>query len=171
MLPGTRLLTPVSRPEFRDALLSDRSHCGGRCRGSAEGVLFAYGRRAAGFTLYVQDGRLCFDYNLAGRHSVVRSPALPNGARRLAVELELRPARAQLTADGGLLCTAGLPAAFPAGFGLLSSQCGMNYPSPVSNDYHSPFRFTGALDEVVITLGEGDDPAEAGLWEAAHRSQ
>ena len=41
--------------------------------GGEEGVLFAYGRRAAGFALYLQDGRLCFDYNLAGRHTVLRS--------------------------------------------------------------------------------------------------
>ena len=60
---------------------------------------------------------------------------------------------------------------FPAGFGLLSSQCGMNYPSPVSPDYRAPFTFSGLLDRVEITLGPDDREAIAGLWEAALKRQ
>jgi hypothetical protein len=60
---------------------------------------------------------------------------------------------------------------FPAGFGLLSSQCGMNYPSPVSEDYSAPFRFTGAIESVTVMLGEADEAAATGLWEAVLRKQ
>ncbi len=60
---------------------------------------------------------------------------------------------------------------FPAGFGLLSSQCGKNEPSPVSADYRAPFAFTGSLDRLVITLAEPDEAAAGGLWEAAMKRQ
>jgi len=33
-------------------------------------------------------------------------------------------------------------------------DCGEDTGTPVSEDYHVPFRFTGTLDEVVIRLGE-----------------
>ena len=171
MLPGTRLLTPVSGPNFAmrpfriEAELAPLS-------GEEAGVLFAYGRRAAGFALYLHDRRLCFDYNLAGRHTLLRSQPLPKGVTRLAGELSTEgDPRFALSADGTILATAPLPMAFPAGFGLLSSQCGMNDPSPVSADYQAPFRFDGQLTRVVVTLGETDEAAVAGLWEAALRRQ
>ena len=72
MLPGTRLLTPVSGPNFAMRPFRIEARIA-PLAGGEEGVLFAYGRRAAGFALYLKDGRLCFDYNLAGRHSVLRS--------------------------------------------------------------------------------------------------
>jgi hypothetical protein len=61
--------------------------------------------------------------------------------------------------------------AFPAGFGVMSTQCGLNSPSPVSARYDAPFRFTGSLDKVEIELGNASDAAIAGLWDAAMRSQ
>ena len=64
-----------------------------------------------------------------------------------------------------------LPMGFPAGFGLLSSQCGMNDPSPVSPEYEAPFRFSGGLEKVVVSLSDADAVAIAGLWEAALRKQ
>lgn len=173
MLPGTRLLTPVSGPNF--AMRSFRIEARiAPLAGGEEGVLFAYGRRAAGFVLYLKDGRLCFDYNLAGRHSILRSlDPVAGGLRRLGGNLMLNRghARVELTGDGAPLGASDLPIGFPAGFGLLSSQCGMNYPSPVSEDYVAPFRFTGILDCVAVTLGEADEAAAAGLWEAALRKQ
>jgi arylsulfatase len=171
MLPGTRLLTPVSGPNF--AMRSFRIEAEvAPLAGGEEGVLFAYGRRAAGFVLYLKDRRLCFDYNLAGRHTVLRSGVLAEGICRLSGELILaeRP-RFELAAETRLLRAAELPMGFPAGFGLLSSQCGMNDPSPVSPDYRAPFCFSGRLERVTITLGEPDETAIAGLWEAALRRQ
>ena len=173
MLPGTRLLTPVSGPNF--AMRSFRIEARiAPLAGGEEGVLFAYGRRAAGFALYLKDGLLCFDYNLAGRHSILRSrDPVAGGLTRLAGNLLLDGGRArfELTGDGAPLGASDLPMGFPAGFGLLSSQCGMNYPSPVSEDYAAPFSFTGVLESVTVTLGEADEAAAAGLWEAVSRTQ
>ena len=172
MLPGTRLLTPVSGPNFAARPFRIEAHVA-PLAGREEGVLFAYGRRAAGFALYLKDGRLCFDYNLAGRHTVLRSPGpVPPGVSRLAGELLVGPEgpRFELSGDGRTLRGAGLPMVFPAGFGLLSSQCGMNDPSPVSAGYAAPFRFTGRLDRVVIRLGESGEAIGAGVDSTAKRN-
>lgn len=173
MLPGTRLLTPVSGPNFAMRSFRIEARVAALAGGEA-GVLFAYGRRAAGFALYLKDGRLCFDYNLAGRHSILRSrDPLAGGLTRLAgtLVLDAGRARVELSGDGTPLGAADLPMGFPGGFGLLSAQCGMNYPSPVSEEYAAPFRFTGVLESVAITLGEADEAAAEGLWEAALRRQ
>lgn len=171
MLPGTRLLTPDSGPNFAMRPFRIEAEIEALEAGT-EGVIFAYGRRAAGFTLYLKDDKFTFDYNLAGRHTFLVT-ALPVGATRLAGELfmEHGSVRFELFADGKVLCKADLPMGFPAGFGLLSSQCGMNFPSPVSAEYKAPFRFGGVLKRVDITLGEDDRAAIAGLWEAALRKQ
>lgn len=173
MLPGTRLLTPDSGPNFAMRPFAIEAEVA-PLDGSEAGVLFAYGRRAAGFALYVKDGRLCFDYNLAGRHTLLSAPApIGRGDTRLACSLTLDDggARLSLLGNGEVLSQADLPSAFPAGFGLLSSQCGMNDPSPVSSEYEAPFRFTGELAQVVVTLGEADRSAGDGLWKAAVRRQ
>lgn len=173
MLPGTRLLTPVSGPNFAMRPFVIEADVA-TLDGSETGVLFAYGRRAAGFALFLKDGQLCFDYNLAGRHTLLRGPApLGGGPTRLAcsVALDDHAARLSLLGNGDVIARAELPMGFPAGFGLLSSQCGMNDPSPVSPEYEAPFRFSGKLAQVVITLGEADPSAGAGLWDAALRRQ
>lgn len=173
MYPGTRLLTPLTGPNFSLRPFRVTAHVDAM-RADSDGVLFAYGRRAAGFTLFVQQGRLCFDYNLAGRHTVLEAaePLAP-GAHVLACDVRAEGGRvtAALLVDGREVAQAPLPMAFPAGFGLLSSQCGMNQPSPVSPRYQAPFRFDGDLDRVEIDLGAASREAIAGLWEAAVRSQ
>jgi arylsulfatase len=152
---------------FRIAAYAARKH------ETDEGVLLAYGRRAAGFSLFVQQNRLCFDHNLAGRHTFVVSDSdLPTGAHALGCMLLMgKSVEIRLTLDDSLIGSAQVPMAFPAGFGLLSTQCGLNSPSPVSARYEAPYKFSGALDRVDIELGEANEDAAAGLWEAAVRSQ
>ena len=173
LLPGAPPADAGHRPEFRDALLHIGAHCK-RISGGEEGVLMAYGRRAAGFSLFVQENRLVFDYNLAGRHTIVSSEEeLPPGAHELACALEFdgTEARLALLVDGREIAAQPLPQAFPAGFGVMSTQCGLNSPSPVSARYEAPFAFQGVLDRVEVDLGPGGNETTAGLWEAAMRSQ
>lgn len=173
LYPGTRLLTPITGPNFalRDFCIKAHTRRPDAC---SEGVLLAYGRRAAGFSLFVQGNRLCFHYNLAGRHTQLESDGpLPAGSHVLGAALRITGERVELelTVDATVVAHAPLPMAFPAGFGLLSTQCGMNQPSPVSPRYEAPYRFTGELDRVEVNLGEQSAAAIAGLWEAAARSQ
>ena len=89
----------------------------------------------------MQKDRLYFHYNLAGKHTLIesRSP-LPVGEHILGCQLSItgRSARISLTVDQESVAESDLPMAFPAGFGLLSTQCGMNQPSPVSPRSMSP---------------------------------
>jgi arylsulfatase len=173
MYPGTRLLTPVTGPNFSKRGFRIAAYVE-RADDSSAGVLFAYGRRAAGFSLFVQDNRLWFDYNLAGRHTEISSPhEIPIGTHVLGCALTLAADQAQLhlTLDGASIGMSPLPMAFPAGFGVMSSQCGLNSPSPVSARYAAPFVFSGKLDRVEIELGESGDQGIGGLWAAAMRSQ
>ena len=172
MYPGTRLLTPVSGPNF--SMRSFRIAAFVDDDGSAEGVLFAYGRRAAGFSLFVQGRRLCFDYNLAGRHTELASPdALPAGVHVLGCDVVVAAGgtEVRLTVDGTIAANCTLPMPFPAGFGVMSSQCGLNSPSPVCVRYAAPYAFSGHLDRVEVELGDADDRASAGLWAAAVKSE
>lgn len=63
LYPGTRLLTPVTGPNFSLRPFRITATASRSSSESQQGVLLAYGRRAAGFVLYVQDNRLVFDYN------------------------------------------------------------------------------------------------------------
>lgn len=63
------------------------------------------------------------------------------------------PGRLQLYVDGALVGNAEAPTTTP--FVLNPGQlcCGVNLGSPVTDDYPSPFRFTGTLREVTVEVG------------------
>jgi len=173
MLPGSRVMSAAtgvdfgSRPFEIDARLAPLS-------ASSAGVLLAHGRRAAGFALYVQNSRLCFDYNLAGDHTLIGTTAdSVLNAERLGVIVARNGSGtvcAELVIDGVAQGGGELPQYFPAGFGTFSTQCGHNGPSAVSNDYPSPFRFGPELRDVTVRLGERDDAAAESIA-AALRQQ
>ena len=170
LFPGTRLMNPVVGPNFsgRGFRLSARVE---RSDQSEEGVLLAYGRRAAGFSLFVQRERLVFDFNLAGDHTLVESDrAVPVGPSLLEFQLSAGKggsAHAELWIDGSITGKAELPMVFPAGLGTLSTQCGHNSPSPVSLRYQSPFAFSGHLLEVTVVLDQEKASTAATDWKTA----
>jgi arylsulfatase A-like enzyme len=173
LLPGSRLLTPVTGPNFsaRSFKISAETE---RNDSGAEGVLMSYGRRAAGLSLFVQGNRLIFDYNLAGRHTLVKSETeLPIGRHVLGCSLIVGGGSTyvRLFCDDRELARKPVPQAFPAGFGVMPTQCGQNTPSPVSELYQAPFRFSGLLHRVIVDLDDETEETITGQWEAAHRSQ
>ncbi|WP_160148841.1 sulfatase/phosphatase domain-containing protein [Amycolatopsis alkalitolerans] len=162
-LPGTRALNRVLGPDFAARSFRVTAHVG---RAGA-GVLLAHGRRAAGFSLYVQENRLWFDYNLAGRHTLIRSDRpVPPGESALAVELarDGEGADATLLIDSRPAGRAHLDRTLPGGFGCLSTQAGHNSPSPVSPRYDSPYRFTGTLHHVEIHLAPDQADTTGDEW-------
>jgi arylsulfatase len=155
LLPGSRLLNAVVGPNYaaREFRVTARWT---RLSAGQGGVVLAYGRRASGFALFVQDDRLVFDYNLAGRHTVVASTEhVPVGPVEAVLEVvrDGDGARARLCLDGREVGAGALPQLMPGGLGCQSTQCGHNAPSPVSAAYAAPYRFEGELDAVTIELG------------------
>jgi len=129
-----------------------------------EGVLFATGTENSGFALFVQDGRLVFDYNAFGEHVVIESTsAIPVGASTLTLRLRRlgRHGTASLDVDGQ---TSG-DAELPLFMGMMSSigpSIGYDHGSAVSPRYDAPYPFTGNLHHIEIQLLErAPDAADA----------
>jgi arylsulfatase len=123
-----------------------------------EGVIFATGTENSGFSLFIQDDRLVFDYNAFGAHEVVVSDRpVPVGSSGGGVRVR-RTGRSTGTAE---LVVQGEPAGsieLPLFMLMMSSvgpSVGYDHGSPVSDRYEAPFRFSGRLVRVDIDV----DPA------------
>ncbi len=154
-LPGTRILNQLVGPSF-----SARSfRITATIRRETElddGVLLSWGRRAAGFSFFVKNNRLMFDFNLAGDHTLVVSEAsVPLGRSVVQMSMaddEASGARVTFVIDDAVVGEGRVPQLVPSGMGTVSTQCGHNSPSPVSTEYDAPFTFAGALERVVVDL-------------------
>jgi arylsulfatase len=144
----------------------------------AGGVLYASGTENSGLSLFVQDGRLVFDYNCFGDHHVVQSEAeVPVG--RSVVGVQFR--RVQRGGDATLLID-GAPSgslSVPFAMTMMSSvgpSVGYDHGSPVSELYSGHFPFEGVLERLDITLTRqpragADAKAEAEAEERAAMSR
>jgi arylsulfatase len=118
-----------------------------------QGVLYATGTENSGFSVFVQDDRLVFDYNAFDAHTIIESSlAVPAGTSRLAVKVRRTSARtgtASVEIDGTPCGDAELPL-FMLMMSSVGPSVGYDHGSPVSTRYRAPFAFTGTLHEVVI---------------------
>jgi arylsulfatase len=126
--------------------------------GGAEGVLLAAGNRFGGYVLFVQDGRLQFEYNAGHtRYHVASESTLQPGAHALGLDVaktgELR-ARATLLVDGVPVGSVALARTWPINPARASLFCGRDGGSPVSDAYACPYPFTGVLHRTVVRLGD-----------------
>ena len=160
LLPGTRQFSHVAGPNFVNRSFTITAHAH-RSSKADEGVLLAHGRRAAGFSFFIQDGHLLLDYNLVGRHQVLKSSSeLAVGKLVLEVQfthLQMGKAAVTLRQNGEDLASAEF-ATMTGGFGCLSTQCGHNSPLPVSTYYECPYTYSGGLDCVEVTFPDPPDP-------------
>jgi len=129
------------------------------------GVLVSFGGRHAGFVIYVEDGRVCFEYNAYRRFTHLEAP-LPGPRPACAVAVSWRPdergARVDLEVDGAVGCTGLIPLSVPYYSGGHGFEIGGNWLSPVSDRYEAPFEFTGTFRSIVIETSPEDlDVAKA----------
>ena len=126
-----------------------------------EGVLTAVGGANGGWSLYVQDGKLTYHYNLADfeHYTVQAKDRLPSG--KVTVKLEytangLKPggtlntgATVRLFADGNLIGEGSVGSAMLR-HGIEPFEVGRDSISPVSPDYKSKgaFPFTGTIEKI-----------------------
>ena len=143
--------------------------------GTAEGVIIAQGSRYGGFTLFVKNRHVYFEVNSFGHLSgqLVSAKELPQGASEIVVEVTPSaspkanttggesgnpfPATATLTINGTPQANGALQN-LPASGGYWSAaetlDIGSDLGSPVSQQYTSPFRFSGTIDTVTLQLHE-----------------
>jgi arylsulfatase len=131
--------------------------------GGAEGMLMTQGGRFAGVGLYILDGRPVFHYNLAGveRYTVAGQDPLTPGKHVVTLDFVYdgdgvgKGGQATLTVDGKQVASEKLPQTIAYRMSLDETlDIGEDTGTPVSEDYHVPFNFTGKLEKVTINITE-----------------
>lgn len=155
MLPKTQPITSQAAPDFYDRSFEIAASVERTEKGD-EGVLIAQGHHANGWSFYLKDNCLVLDYNLAGRHTVIRSePGVPLGTLELRVTFEKTApvtATVRLWVGDDAVASHEDLRTIPNFFGPHSVQVGRNAPSPVGDDYESPFEFGGTLHHITVSL-------------------
>jgi arylsulfatase A-like enzyme len=126
----------------------------------AEGVLVAQGGRFGGYTLYIKNGKLVWHFNFlnAARYTITSDSDVPLGKSQLRYEFTFS-GDANGSGLGKLFLNDRQVGEGPIGKtprGVLSIDetfnVGEDIATPVTEDYQSPFRFTGGLEKVMIEL-------------------
>jgi arylsulfatase len=136
----------------------------------ANGVIVAQGGAFAGWSLYAQDGRPKYCYNLLGlQHFMIEGDAtIPAGTHQVRMEFAYDgggPAKGgnvTLFVDGASVGEGRVEATVPMIFsGDETADLGRDAASPVSPDYDGESSvFTGTVEWVQIDLGEDAEDAD-----------
>jgi arylsulfatase len=126
-------------------------------KGNEEGVIVAVGGMTGGFTMFIQDGKLKFDYNfLDGVHYNLKSKKLPKGKTDLKfnfIKTKEFGGKGELFVNGKKVDEVDMPMMHIATYSLAETfDVGRDTGTQVSELYTDPFPFKGELDRVVITL-------------------
>jgi arylsulfatase len=126
--------------------------------GGAEGVLLAAGNRFGGYTLFLKDGRLVYEYNFGDVRYVIRSEAeISPGTSTYGFEFVKtgqHRGRGTLLIDGRPVGEGELAETWPTLAAQAGLHCGRDGGSPVSEQYAVPFTFTGTLHRVIVELAD-----------------
>jgi arylsulfatase len=126
-------------------------------KGNEEGVIVSVGGMTGGFTMFIKNGRLYYDYNfLDGVYYTLESPRLPKGPTELKVNfLKTKPfgGIGELYVDGKMVDKTDMPQMHISTYSLAETfDVGRDTGTQVSKLYNDPFPFKGELDRVIITL-------------------
>jgi arylsulfatase len=127
----------------------------------ATGVLYSLGGFSGGLACYIDDGRLCYEYNLfeIDRTQIKAKDKLPAGKVKIEVESKMTvakpaaPLNVTLKVNGTTVARGTVPITAPMAF--TANDCldlGSDLGSPVSTDYYdfAPFEFNGSLGVTTI---------------------
>ena len=128
---------------------------------NANGVLYALGAFSGGLTCYVEDGTLCYEYNLfeIQRTNFHSTDQIPTGKVKIEVETAYAerkpggPLNVTMKVNGKLIAEGRVPVSAPLLF--TANDCldiGTDLGSPVSLDYYNkaPFKFNGTIEKVHV---------------------
>jgi arylsulfatase A-like enzyme len=159
--------TSVNRmPEFIAPPVSKRSNTvtiEAELGENASGVLYAVGGSGGGLSCYLDNGQLCFEYNLMIVYRTVAKSQekLPAGKHTIVVDTQLKverpgaPALIRLQVDGKEVAQLEPKMTVPGLFTASESfDVGVDLGSPVARDYfeRAPFRFDGKIERVEVKL-------------------
>jgi hypothetical protein len=124
----------------------------------AEGVLFSIGGRFAGLSLYVQNSHLVYDYNFLGlkHYTITSKDNVPTGPSTLGFAFNKTGAFKGVGTlfingkpEGQISITRTVPTRYSYDEGL---EIGKDPQTPVTENYTSPFKFSGTLEKVVMDV-------------------
>jgi arylsulfatase A-like enzyme len=129
----------------------------------AEGVVICQGGNMAGWTLYVQDNKPIYHYNLFGHeHYIITSDdELPSGAVTLKVDFDYdggglgMGGTAKLLVNGEQVAEGRIEKTVPFVFSMSGEtmDVGIDTGAPVAPYPHHEFPFTGTIEKVDIEVG------------------
>jgi arylsulfatase len=126
------------------------------------GVLVAQGTQNVGFSWYVKDELLVFDYNIFTDHHVLRSnEKVPQGVRKLGVQFQREGPKATVTLSIDEKECGSMNVPFV--LRMISStgmDIGRDGLSPVTDDYPAPFAFNGVIRRLTVDLPKYRAPSE-----------
>ncbi len=127
-------------------------------KGSEEGVIVAVGGMTGGFTMYIKDSKLHYDYNyLDGVHYHLSSPVLPKGETELKfnfIKTVEFGGTGELYVNGDKVDTIDMPQMHISTYSLAETfDVGRDTGTQVDSSYEGGvFAYTGEMDRLVITL-------------------
>jgi arylsulfatase len=134
----------------------------------AEGVIFALGGDAAGFSLFLWEGKVRFHYNFFAikRYDVISPDQLSAGKHTIQLAFTPEaprpgsPAKVALSIDGAQVAEGRVDEQVPMRCGTETMDVGMDCVSPVCDDYAKKglFPFTGAIESVTFAFGAHEQP-------------
>jgi arylsulfatase len=129
--------------------------------GGSDGVLVAEGSSAAGYSLYIKDGRPAYTYNYFRREITTISAKDPLPPGRAIIKLDFvydggglgKCATITLTVNGKKEAEARLQHTVPRAYSFEETfDVGEDSASPVG-PYQAPFAFTGKLEKLEVRTG------------------
>ena len=126
--------------------------------GGEEGVIVACGGMTGGYSMYVKDGKLHFDYNfLDGVYYHLESQPLPKGTVDVKFNFiltHLFGGTGELYVNGEKVDETDMPKMHISTYSLAETfDIGRDTGTQVDPSYEGgPFKYTGVLDRVLITL-------------------
>ena len=126
-------------------------------KGKEEGVIVACGGMTGGYTMFIKNGRLYFDYNfLDGMYYTLESPPLKEGKAELKFKFtatKMFGGKGELFVNGMKVDEVDMPEMHRSTYSLAETfDVGIDTGTQVSKLYTDPFPFKGTLDRVIITL-------------------
>ncbi len=133
----------------------------------AQGVIVAEGGSAGGYALYVEEGKLVYEYNFFGkeRNKIVSAAKLPSGKVQVEMDYQQKPitkanpavgGTVTLSVNGKQVARGEVPHVVPSRFSATETlDIGADLGSTVSEDYTAPHAFNGKIEKVDIEL-KGD---------------
>lgn len=126
-------------------------------KGDEAGVIVACGGMTGGYTMFIKDNRLYYDYNfLDGVHYILKSPQLPKGKTYLKFNfIRTKPfgGKGELYVNDKKVDEVEMPQMHISTYSLAETfDIGRDTGTQVSELYSGIFKFNGKLDRVIFTI-------------------